>query len=157
MSVLSPDQVVHLLRYGAWANQETLQSLRRMATPPPRAVARLAHIAAAEQLWWGRLQDPPRVSPVWPQLDLDGAARLLEESSGHWLSFMETLEPADLSHIVGYTNSKGERFENTVGDILMHVALHGAYHRGQIASDVRAAGGDPAYTDYIHAVRSRAL
>ena len=34
-----------------------------------------------------------------------------------------------------------------------HVVIHSAYHRGQIASDVRASGGVPAYTDYIHAVR----
>ncbi len=30
--------------------------------------------------------------------------------------------------------------------------LDGA-HRGQVASDVRASGGVPAYTDYIHALR----
>jgi uncharacterized damage-inducible protein DinB len=40
-----------------------------------------------------------------------------------------------------------------VEEILTHVVIHSAYHRGQIASDVRAAGGVPAYTDYIHAVR----
>jgi len=31
--------------------------------------------------------------------------------------------------------------------------MHSTYHRGQIASAVREAGGAPAYTDYIHAVR----
>jgi uncharacterized damage-inducible protein DinB len=40
-----------------------------------------------------------------------------------------------------------------VEDILTHVLLHSAYHRGQIASQTRAAGGTPAYTDFIHAVR----
>jgi len=38
-----------------------------------------------------------------------------------------------------------------------HVTIHSAYHRGQIASDVRSAGQEPAYTDYIHAVRQRFL
>ena len=38
-------------------------------------------------------------------------------------------------------------------DILAHVVLHSAYHRGQIAAAVRAGGGEPAYTDMIHAVR----
>ena len=38
-------------------------------------------------------------------------------------------------------------------DILTHVLLHSAYHRGQIASQVRAGGEQPAYTDFIHAVR----
>jgi uncharacterized damage-inducible protein DinB len=31
--------------------------------------------------------------------------------------------------------------------------MHSAYHRGQIASLMRAGGGIPAYTDFIHAVR----
>jgi uncharacterized damage-inducible protein DinB len=37
--------------------------------------------------------------------------------------------------------------------MLVHTVLHSAYHRGQVAAEVRAAGGEPAYTDFIHAVR----
>jgi uncharacterized damage-inducible protein DinB len=54
---------------------------------------------------------------------------------------------------VGYRNSKGEPWTSTVGDILTHVVTHSAYHRGQVASELRAAGFIPAYTDFIHAVR----
>jgi DinB family len=39
----------------------------------------------------------------------------------------------------------------------MHVVMHGTYHRGQIAAEVRAAGGAPEYTDFIHAVRAAAV
>ena len=54
---------------------------------------------------------------------------------------------------VAYRNSKGEPWTSTVGDILTHVVTHSAYHRGQVASELRAAGFEPAYTDFIHAVR----
>jgi uncharacterized damage-inducible protein DinB len=37
--------------------------------------------------------------------------------------------------------------------VLTHVVLHGAYHRGQIAADLRAAGLEPPYTDFIEAAR----
>jgi uncharacterized damage-inducible protein DinB len=40
-----------------------------------------------------------------------------------------------------------------VEDVLTHVLLHSAYHRGQIASQMRAGGEEPAYTDFIHATR----
>jgi uncharacterized damage-inducible protein DinB len=40
-----------------------------------------------------------------------------------------------------------------VQDVLTHVVLHSAYHRGQIASQMRAGGEQPAYTDFIHAAR----
>jgi uncharacterized damage-inducible protein DinB len=33
---------------------------------------------------------------------------------------------------------------------MAHVIMHQAYHRGQIASDLRAQGDTPAVTDFIH-------
>lgn len=140
--------------YDAWANQETLRSLQRLPSPPPQAVARLAHIAAAQQLWWERAQGVPQSMPVWPALALEECAPLLAATAGRWRALVATLGDAELGRAVVYTNTRGERFESTLGDIARHVVLHGAYHRGQIASDVRAAGGEPAYTDFIHAVRA---
>jgi uncharacterized damage-inducible protein DinB len=65
------------------------------------------------------------------------------------------VETEDPDRTVLYANTKGQRFENTVAEILLQVLLHGAYHRGQIAADVRAAGGEPALTDLIHAIREK--
>ena len=55
---------------------------------------------------------------------------------------------------VEYVNSKGEPWHSLADDILMHVIIHGGYHRGQIATIVRQSGATPAYTDYIHCIRS---
>lgn len=140
-----------LFRWGHWANEEALSSLRR--TPVPAAVRWLAHIAAAELLWLARLRDEAPPLPVWPQFDLDDTERRLTESRLTWTAHLEGLAAEDLNDGVGYRNSKGEFWTSTVGDILTHVSHHGAYHRGQIASAVRAAGGEPAYTDFIHAAR----
>ncbi len=54
-----------------------------------------------------------------------------------------------LEQPVSYRNSAGDEFKSAVRDILAHVALHGSYHRGQIAALVRAAGTKPASTDFI--------
>jgi uncharacterized damage-inducible protein DinB len=54
---------------------------------------------------------------------------------------------------VACKNTKSEPRSSSVQDILTHVLLHSAYHRGQIASQVRAGGETPASTDFIHAVR----
>ena len=140
-------------QYDAWANQETLRSLRRLAAPPAPALGRLAHIAAAQQLWWERVQGVPQTMPVWPTLGLDECERTLDGAASRWRALVAGAGAGDLARPVVYVNTKGERFESTLGDIAQHVVLHGAYHRGQIASDVRAAGGEPAYTDFIHAAR----
>lgn len=53
-----------------------------------------------------------------------------------------------LQHEVEYHTSNGATFRNSVADILTHVALHGSYHRGQIALVTREAGPTPVPTDY---------
>ncbi len=58
-----------------------------------------------------------------------------------------------MSRQISYVNSKGESWSSQVDDVLLHVITHSAYHRGQIASDMRAAGLTPTYTDFIHAIR----
>jgi len=70
-----------------------------------------------------------------------------------WGGYLAKLGEADLAGTIEYRNSKGEQWQSTVADVLTHVLLHGSYHRGQIASAIRAAGGTPAYTDFIHATR----
>ncbi|MGA7513237.1 MAG: DinB family protein, partial [Candidatus Sulfotelmatobacter sp.] len=67
--------------------------------------------------------------------------------------FLSQLPPVGLMETVVYKNTKGEPWTSTVEDIVTHVLLHSAYHRGQIATLVRASGEQPAYTDFIHAVR----
>lgn len=112
----------------------------------------MAHIIGAECLWMARLRKEAATLPVWPDLDLDACAARLEELSLRWPEYLG-LKGEALTEKIPYTNSKNESWSNTVGDILTHVVIHSAYHRGQIASDLRAAGSTPAYTDYIHAVR----
>jgi uncharacterized damage-inducible protein DinB len=68
-----------------------------------------------------------------------------------WHDYLNTVE--DLLQGVSYKNSKGEPWTSTILDVLTHVVMHSAYHRGQIASHMREIGQAPAYTDYIHAVR----
>jgi uncharacterized damage-inducible protein DinB len=141
-----------LFEHDAWANAAALASLR--AGPAPgQARAWMAHITGAELLWLARLHQRPSELPVWPDLDLDACATRLTELAGDWMELLAPLDDDGLADGVAYRNSKGEFWTSTVGDILTHVVLHAAYHRGQIAAAVRAAGGEPAYTDFIHAVR----
>ena len=146
------DYLRRLFSYDRWANREALVSLRA-APPSPRSLKLLAHIVAAEWLWLNRLRQEKQGMAVWPDLTLarcEAELAALEES---WGAYLAALTSDRLTGTASYTNTKGESFATPVRDILMHVVMHSAYHRGQIASDVRAAGGTPAYTDFVHAVR----
>jgi uncharacterized damage-inducible protein DinB len=145
-------ELTRLVRYDLWANRETLGSLLE-GSPSPKSLGWMGHIIGAEFLWLARLRGQAAPLPVWPKLPVGECAGRLNELDGLWQRFLADDDSAHWSREVSYTNSKGETWTNTVEDILTHVVIHSAYHRGQIASDVRASGGVPAYTDYIHAVR----
>lgn len=139
--------------YNDWANHLSLRSLIEMEHPPERARRVMAHIVAAELLWMSRLKQQTQPSPVWPEFGLADCEWQVSVLRRTWEEYLEGLTDAALDSTIEYTNSKGEMYTNAVRDVLMHVLMHGAYHRGQIAAAVRDRAGEPAYTDYIEAVR----
>jgi uncharacterized damage-inducible protein DinB len=139
--------------YDEWANREVLTGLRASTRPTARPLQLLAHILSAERLWLERIRKQPQSLPVWPDFTFDQCEAQVADLARLWSDYLGQVSPAGLSEKVTYKNSKGEPWTSTVEDILTHVVLHSAYHRGQIASQVRAGGEQPAYTDFIHAVR----
>ncbi len=136
--------------YNEWANREVLAVVK---APEARSLQLLGHILSAERLWLERLTQKPQSSPVWPEFGADQCAGQIAELGRLWREYLGQLSPTGLSAKISYKNSKGEPWTSTVVDVLTHVLMHSAYHRGQIASHMRAAGQTPAYTDFIHAVR----
>jgi uncharacterized damage-inducible protein DinB len=141
-----------LFAYDAWSNGETLASLQAGGASE-KAVSLFAHVISAECLWFDRIQGSPQRFPVWPEWSLSDCENQLPTIHDAWEDYFERIEPAHLLDRIAYVNTKGESYTNRVGDILMHVVLHSVYHRGQVATQVRGAGGEPAYTDYIESVR----
>ncbi len=143
-----------LFKYDALANREAFMNLKKSDNPPARALTFMAHIIAAKLLWLKRITGEPQSMAVWPELTVEQCETHLATITPLWQDFLDTLTPEGVARAVAYTNTKGETFYTPVEDILMHVVVHAAYHRGQIATDTRAAGQAPAYTDFIHAARS---
>ena len=147
------DNFRRLFRYDHWANQEVLHFLKAAKDAPARSLGLLAHILGAEYIWHSRLVQEPSPLAVWPQLTVAVCEHHVLALKGVWEGYLNNLGPDGLAASASYTNTKGEVFTSAIADILMHVVMHSAYHRGQIAADMRASGHTPAYTDFIHAVR----
>lgn len=143
---------IRLFAYDHWANQACLKALRA-GEPGTEVIGRMAHILSAEKLWRERIQKVPQSMPVWPALSFKECDALADEIAEAWSAYFANLAPDGLFEVIDYKNSKGEAWQSRVEDVLMHVILHSAYHRGQIAMEMRASGMEPAYTDFIHAVR----
>jgi uncharacterized damage-inducible protein DinB len=150
------DAIAHFTRlfaYDAWANEEVLAGLRTAAKPQPRALELMAHIFSAERLWMERLEQKPQTLPVWPKFTIEECDKQAAELPSLWKLYLANGSEADLAEPISYRNSKGEPWSSRRDDILMHLITHSAYHRGQVAMTVRAAGSSPAYTDFIHSIR----
>jgi uncharacterized damage-inducible protein DinB len=149
------DDIARLIAYDHWANGEALASIERTNPPPPKALALMGHVFATEAGWMKRMGHEAAFDGFWPQEDAASLAHAWkDELPACWSSFLADTARSDPARTIAYTNSRGQSFRSGVRDVLIHVLLHSAYHRGQVASQVRAAGGEPANTDFIHATRS---
>ena len=139
--------------YNEWADREVLAAIRKHAGASARPLQLMAHILSAERLWLERLMQQPQSLSVWPEFNLEQGEAQAADLGRMWRDYLDDMLPADLSRRISYKNSRGEAWSSAVLDVLTHVLMHSAYHRGQIASHMRASGQTPPYTDFIHAVR----
>lgn len=135
--------------YDAWANTRAFSSLREQGDAGPDARSIFAHLLAAQLVWLSRLGGESARGETWPTLTLEQCGRYVRELPGRWVALLDQLTADSLLETVAYTTSGGQSFETPVRDILLHVLIHSGYHRGQVASRVRALGLVPAETDYL--------
>src|ERR1700741_1775046 len=147
------EQLDRLFAHLAWADAAALEGLRTAPEVHGDVRRVFAHVLGAEHVWLRRLRQEPEQIAVWPDLSLEACASLARENAQGYRALLGEMTEDDVDREVPYVNSAGQAFRSTMGDILLHVALHGAYHRGQIAAAVRAGGGVPVPTDYIAFVR----
>jgi len=145
-----------LFAYDHWANQEVLRTLQALQQPPQRSVKLIAHVVGTQFVWYSRIIGTPSAVAVWPAWSVQETTAPMAEMAEKWKDLALRGEEF-LRAEISYANSKGEKWVSRNDDVLMHVVMHGAYHRGQIAADVRASGNEPPYTDFIHPTRAGLL
>src|ERR1700688_3679528 len=131
------EHIKRLFVYDDWANREGLTALQALPAPPARSLNLLVQ---------------KQTVAVWPLFTIEQCKLEVDQLPGLWQSYLTSLGEAGLSRSLAYKNTKGESFTSQKQDVLLHVVMHSAYHRGQIAADMRAAGFTPASTDLVHAV-----
>jgi len=142
-----------LIDHIKWADSAMLDALRTSPGSDERALMIYAHVLGAEAVWLARIAGRPSDVAVWPSLSVDEIAALATRNSNELDDLLATLATSDLDREIDYRNSQGKAFRSKLEDILLHVALHGSYHRGQVAYLIRGGGGEPASTDYIAFIR----
>lgn len=151
------EQLRALLDYNQWANRRMIATLKASSDPPARALRALTHLLIAEKTWLLRLKKNLDSTgyDFWPELSLEECEALADETALAYRELLDELTEDGLDSVATYKNSKGIEYQTSYRDIVTHVEIHSAYHRGQVAMSIRAEGGEPPNTDYIVFVRDR--
>jgi uncharacterized damage-inducible protein DinB len=144
------DHHKRMLAYDQWAMRILLEDLAKLATPDPTASARLSHILVAEELWLCRLTgaDTSWATAFFPEKSAAESLEKLAELHKRWNAYLGSLTESDFGKPVSYKNTKGQVFELPVEVVLTHVFDHSTYHRGQAATAIKKAGGQPRNTGF---------
>ena len=145
--MLDRDDALQLLEYDRWANTRIGEAIAGLAP----AEKLYAHIVGASELWFERVAggDYKKLA-VWPEgWPLAESRRRFEAVAQRWRAHLERADAHELARRVEFTNSAGEACADRLDDIVRHLVHHGSHHRGQLASQLRAAGRKPETLDFI--------
>lgn len=148
---MNRDDLRRLFEHMWWADERAAEALAGADAPPAKALELQAHVLGAELVWLDRIEGTTSDAEVWPAADAERRKELARRAREGYARLLDRLddEGRALAESIAYRNSAGQEFTTRLDDILLHVALHGAYHRGQIASMLREVGAEPSPTDYI--------
>ena len=136
-----------LIAHEHWANHRIVDAMVQSGGWDDRSRVLFDHILGAHTAWLAR------ISGADPEVGVWHAA--LEPSTyparvdGYYEQWKRVLAFEDTERAVAYTNVRGARFTNTVGGILLHVSMHGQYHRGQLTQQARPRWDVAPSTDLI--------
>lgn len=158
------DHLHRLLDHMEWANRRALEAARgpenekamRLLRGPKNEeiVELLSHLLACERLWLERIETGDSAGrEIWPDLSFEENEELLEQNVEAYRQLLDSLSEEDVQRKISYRNSEGREYDTPLGEILLHVFLHGTYHRGQVAARLSDGGHEPVNTDFITFVR----
>jgi uncharacterized damage-inducible protein DinB len=150
------DMLNALFKHQAWADAAILQTVRARpeAGKDEKLHATLHHIVMVQRaflsLFLGRPFDMQKELQA-PE-SLDDLERLFRDSHSEELSFVSTLQEADLTRVIEmpWLDSRP-----SLAEALMQVVMHSQNHRGQSLSRLRTLGGDPPTLDFIIWLKER--
>ena len=146
---------INLFRYENWANMEVSDCLLSLDQPPEKALSLMSHIIIAQKIWLCRISGKTyNANSVWQTLLKSEISEALNNSSAALIEYTGSLSENDHEKIIEYTNTKGKSFKSLLKDILTHLSLHSAYHRGQIIFLIKPSVKVLPNTDYINYARS---
>ena len=148
-----------LFDFTSWANGQVFDAAARVdaaALAAPMAGGygsagdTLIHLVSAQQTWLARVrgQTPPPDLAA-PDFATVAAVRTRWEATDREMrELLAALDDAALARPVSYVNAQGELNEYALWHVLLHLNLHAAQHRAELAMILTQFGASPGWLDF---------
>lgn len=113
----------------------------------------LSHLVWAEKVWLGRVRNNEVATTKNQKV-----SKMLEDwraTTKKWMKAIDEVDEAEFNQNIRYFNTKGDEYNNTIFEIVIHLIDHSTYHIGQMMNAIRAFGLEPVSTNYIHYLRAK--
>ena len=104
----------------------------------------IGHTITAQNVWLRRLNGEDVAYAEEPLPSLEDFSERWEAVDGELLKFANAQSADSAQRLIRSRNRSGTRFEFPVWTVMLHVADHATYHRGQLNSMIKRAGGTPS-------------
>jgi len=137
-----------LFRYDDWANRRMIVAVKESGSDRCRQI--LAHLLTTEDEYLARLFGKDSTGfDFWPDLSIEECGELARTVAEKYEKLMRRFDDEGLDLWTRYRTSQGIPHENNFRDMLTHVIIHSATHRGNLMLKLREDGFEPPKIDYI--------
>ena len=159
---MTPDTFAQLIEMKRWADRGLYaavgEALGRLGAEDATLMLRvLDHIHAVDRIFQHHLMAVPHGFKAARSEELptfEALAESAREVDDWYGDYVRGLWEDDLAQPIDFVFTSGKPARMTRGEILLHVCLHGAYHRGNAGAVLQLKGLKPspdALTDYLEA------
>jgi len=134
-----------LIDHCTWANQAWVRFIADAFRSDEYLLQRMSHILLGERAWFQRLAGEEPDRDIWTLMEIPQLEQVLAEHRNVFAGLLV----GDLGRVISFRRFTGEEYQSPVADILFHLVLHGAHHRGQMATRASANGLTPINTDFV--------
>ncbi len=163
---VSASTILEHLDYSSWASLRLVEAASQLApeeltrdfgTADHSVLGTLVHIYAADRAWIGHIESAPPAAFLDSAIDMH--LSVLQNDwpvvQQRWHTMAANLDDNTVQTVVSYTDTKGNPYQSTIQQIVLHVINHATHHRGQVSGFLRAMGHRPPVLDLMKYYRQQ--
>lgn len=157
---ISRELLARHFEYSLWASMLVLEAAEKLTKEAVKLdrgnsfggiLGTLSHIFKADRVWIKRFSGDRyfTLAQAGDDFDLAALKQAWPPLMGEFAAWIRAQEETKLIERLEWCNLKGEDKSELIYKLLLHVVNHGSYHRGQVITMIKQAGGEVVSTDLL--------